>query len=224
MIAYYFALAAAITGNMPDEARSYSYLELLKPAVMISPPGNGKNPVPTGNPGLWVTTNDYPAAALRELRDGMVGFSLAVGPDGKVSACEIMSSSGSADLDAAACTLITQRARFTPARSANGKAMSGRYANRVRWQIPSKGQNVAWNVPIPKPGQANLTFVVDENGKPSNCALTGSSIIEAAKTPCDVGVTFQPYYNAAGERIRVKVQTSQTINVTEENDADLKAQ
>ena len=224
MIVYYVALVAAITGNAPEQAHSRSYLELLRPVVMISPPGNGKNPVPTGNPGLWVTTNDYPATALREMREGMVGFSLTVGPNGQVSACDVTSSSGSSDLDAAACTLITQRARFTPARNEKGKAMSGRYANRVRWQIPSKGQNVARSLPIPKQGQVNFTFIVDENGKPKNCTISGSSLIESAKTPCDAGVTFQPYYNANGERIAVKVQTSQTVNVTEENDADLKAE
>lgn len=223
MFVYYVAVAAAITGNIPEQAHSYYYLELLKPTVIMSPPGTGKNPVPNGNPGLWVTTNDYPAAALREEREGMVGFSLTIGPNGRVGACSITSSSGSADLDLAACTLITQRARFTPAINEKGKPMAGRYANRVRWQIPSKGRNVAWNVPIPKQGQVNLTFIVDENGKPTNCTISGSPMIESAKTPCDAGVTFQPYYNSQGERIAVKVQTSQTVNVTEENDADLNA-
>jgi TonB family protein len=222
MIAYYVAAAAAITGNNPGSDQPSYFLELLRPPLINTPPASRSSPAPVSNPGLWVTTNDYPAAALRELREGLVGFSLTVGPDGKVKSCDITSSSGSPDLDLTACDLITQRARFVPATNAKGVAQTGRYANRVRWQIPSKGQNAPRNVPIPKAGQVNLSFVVDENGQLSNCQISGSAIAEGAKTPCDAGVTFQPFYNAAGERVRIKVQTSQTVNITEENDQDLK--
>jgi len=224
MIAYYVALAAAMTGNRPIMPTTAAYFERVDNPVIFVPPGQGRNPIPTGNPGLWVTTNDYPAIALRENREGLVGFTLTVGTDGRVTSCQVTSSSGSPDLDDTACSLISQRARFTPAQNAKGKLQPGRYANRVRWQIPSKGQNVAWNVPVPKPGQVNLSFVVDQNGKPSNCKVSGSSVAENAKNPCDAGVTFQPYYNKQGERIRVKVQTSMTVNITEGNDIDLEAE
>ena len=222
MIAYYVAMAAAITGNNPLVSQSSSYFERIDKPVIIFPPGQGSNPVPTGNPGLWVTTNDYPAFALSEEREGVVGFSLTIGPDGRVKSCDVTSSSGSPDLDSTACVLITQRARFTPARNQQGKVQTGRYANRVRWQIPSKGQNVAWNVPIPKPGQVNFTFTVDENGKPSNCKMEGSPETKTVKTPCEAGVTFQPHYNDRGERVKVRVETSQTVNITEEGDVGLK--
>jgi TonB family protein len=222
MIAYYVAFAAAMIGNPPSVYGPAANFERLDKPVIFLPPGNGINPVPTGNPGLWVTTNDYPALALSEGREGLVGFTLTVGTDGRVQSCDVTSSSGSPDLDSTACSLISQRARFTPARNVNGKAQAGRYANRVRWQIPSKGQNPPRNLPIPKAGQVNLSFVVDENGNPSNCQISGSTIVDGAKTPCDAGVTFQPFYNAAGERVRIKVQTSQTVNITEENDQDLK--
>lgn len=223
MIAYYVALASAMFGNGPDIYRPVANFERLDRPVIFLPPGDGRNPVPTGNPGLWVTTNDYPALALRENREGLVGFTLIIGTDGRVTSCEISLSSGSPDLDSTACALISQRPRFTPARNAKGKLQPGRYANRVRWQIPSKGPNVAMNVPIPKAGQVNFSFVVDENGKPSNCKISGSAVADNARTPCDAGVTFQPYYNDRGERIKVKVQTSQTINVTEGNDDDLQS-
>jgi TonB family protein len=224
MIAYYFALAAAMTGNNPYVNQSASYFERIDNPVIFSQPGSGSNPVPAGNPGLWVTTNDYPVAALREEREGVVGFTLTVGPDGRVNTCEITSSSGFSDLDSTACLLISQRARFTPARNAKGKAEAGRYANRVRWQIPSKDQNIARNLPLPKPGQVNFHFTVDENGKPSDCKMSGSPLLADAKTPCDAGVTFQPYYNARGERIKVKVETSLTVNITEEGEAGSKTE
>jgi TonB family protein len=221
MIAYYVVSAAAMIGNAPAMPTGSAYFARLDDPVNFLPPGQGSNPVPVGNPGLWVTTNDYPALALREEREGLVGFTLIVGTDGRVTSCEIASSSGSPDLDAAVCSLISLRARFTPARNAKGKVQPGRYASRVRWQIPSKGQNVAWKASVPQAGQVNQTFIVDENGKPSNCTISGSSVADNAKTPCDAGLTFQPYYNKQGERIRIKVQTSRTVSITEGNDLDL---
>jgi TonB family protein len=217
MIAYYVALAAAMTSNHALSSGAAFYLDRIKPPVTVAPPPprTGSNPVPTGNPGLWVTTNDYPSAALREEREGLVAFRLTVGPDGMVKDCQITASSGSTDLDTTACLLISQRARFTPARNAKGKPDIGYYANRVRWQIPSKGQFVPSNLPIPKEGQITHSFTVDENGKVSDCKMSGSLAAENGKTPCDVGVTFQPYYNNKGERVKIRIVTSQVVNIVE---------
>ncbi len=216
MIVYYFALATAMTGNAAHAGQWESYFERVDTPVILLPPGKGSNPIPAGNPGIWVTTNDYPPFALSEEREGVVGFSLMIGRDGKVTSCDITSSSGSPDLDSTACLLITQRARFSPAKDARGKTQIGRYANRVRWQIPSKGQNAVRNLPIPKQGQASFSFTVDENGKPSDCTMSGSPETQGAKTPCDAGVIFQPYYNDRGERVRVRVETSSSVRIAEE--------
>jgi TonB family protein len=221
MIAYYFALAAAMTGSAAPLNGSNFYLEQIKSDVSPQTAAR-KSPVPTGNAGLWVTTNDYPSAALREEREGLVGFRLTVGPDGMVKNCEIISSSGSPDLYTTACLLISQRARFTPAKNAKGQPQAGNYSNRVRWQIPSKGQNVALNLPIPKEGQISYGFTVDENGKASDCKMSGPSVTEDSKTPCDAEVTFQPYYNDKGERIKVRVETSHVVNIIELSEAGSK--
>ena len=66
----------------------------------------------------------------------MTGFRLTVGTDGRVSECSVTSSSGSSTLDAATCKLITRRARFTPAKDADGNPVTDTYSNRIRWQIP----------------------------------------------------------------------------------------
>lgn len=108
------------------------------PAV-VAPPApkfQPKGAVPKGNPGNWATTNDYPARALREEREGTTGFRVTVGPDGRVTDCQITSSSGSPDLDEAACSNIRRRARFTPATDGEGQPTTGSYSNRVRWVIP----------------------------------------------------------------------------------------
>jgi periplasmic protein TonB len=94
------------------------------------------NPVPKGNPGNWANTNDYPSRALQQEREGTTGFRVTVGPNGRVTDCQISSSSGHPDLDQATCTNVTRRARFDPALDGSGNPTTGTYSNRVRWQIP----------------------------------------------------------------------------------------
>ena len=106
------------------------------PAAPPPPAFQPKGAVPRGNPGSWATTNDYPSRALREEREGTTGFRVTVGPDGRVTDCQITSSSGHSDLDEATCSNIRRRARFRPATDGNGEPTTGSYANRVRWVIP----------------------------------------------------------------------------------------
>lgn len=91
---------------------------------------------PLGLPGRWVSDADYPASALRRGDQGVTGFEITVGQDGRVRDCRIARTSGSADLDAATCARLTQRARFTPARDEHGDLVMGRYSGVIRWQIP----------------------------------------------------------------------------------------
>jgi len=106
------------------------------PAAPPPPRFTPKSPAPKGNPGNWATSNDYPSRALREEREGTTGFRVTVGADGRVTDCQITSSSGSPDLDQTACEKIRQRARFTPATDGDGNPTTGSYQNRVRWVIP----------------------------------------------------------------------------------------
>lgn len=113
--------------------------EIPLPPVIQAPAAprvSPKGAVPRGNPGSWATTNDYPSRALREERAGTTGFRVNVGPDGRVTDCQITSSSGHADLDEATCANVRRRARFTPATDGEGQPTSGTYSNRIRWVIP----------------------------------------------------------------------------------------
>jgi protein TonB len=93
---------------------------------------------PRNNPGSWATTNDYPSRALQQEREGTAGFRISVGPDGKVTDCQVTGSSGHADLDAATCTNVKRRARFDPALDKDGNQTSCSYSNRVTWRIPKE--------------------------------------------------------------------------------------
>jgi periplasmic protein TonB len=103
---------------------------------IVKPKFTPKPPAPKGNPGNWANTNDYPPRALQQEREGTTGFRVSVGPDGKVTDCQITASSGHADLDAATCSNVKRRARFDPAIDGEGNKVSGSYSNRVRWVIP----------------------------------------------------------------------------------------
>lgn len=122
--------------NEPPPAPPPMVVVPAPPSAPPPPRYTPKGASPKGNPGAWATTNDYPSRALREEREGVTGFRVSVGPDGRVTDCQITSSSGHADLDEAACANIRRRARFSPATDGEGQPTNGSYSNRVRWVIP----------------------------------------------------------------------------------------
>ncbi len=99
------------------------------------PPPKRANPVPRGIPGRWVSNDDYPSRAIREEAQGTVRVTLTVGPDGRVSDCQVNSSSGNATLDETACRLLRQRARFDPKLDSNGSPTTGTWSSSFRWQL-----------------------------------------------------------------------------------------
>ena len=119
-------------------------LVLAAPAPLVSPiapaPSRSQPAAstmqPATNPGSWATNEDYPPEAMRDEREGTSGFRLMIAPSGLPRTCEIISSSGHADLDATTCRLLMERARFRPGRDAAGRPVGGTYSNRIRWQIP----------------------------------------------------------------------------------------
>ncbi len=68
--------------------------------------------------------DDYPASAQSSGAEGTVRASLTIGPDGRVTGCNIVQSSGNGSLDSTTCNILRRRAKFTPARDSNGNATS----------------------------------------------------------------------------------------------------
>ena len=91
-----------------------------------------------GNPQSWVTTDDYPASALRENRAGTVGLTWQINEQGRVENCSVTSSSGSPDLDETACKLVTRRGKYTPAKDQNGNFIRQTASLRFTWVIPKE--------------------------------------------------------------------------------------
>jgi protein TonB len=122
--------------NIPPPA---PVIRIVPPAAPPAPPPprfTPKGAVPKGNPGSWATTDDYPSRAQRAEKEGVTRFTVQVSPEGRVTSCSVTGSSGTPELDDAACRAISRRARFTPATNGEGQPVAGTYSNSVRWQIP----------------------------------------------------------------------------------------
>jgi TonB family protein len=114
------------------------------------PPPGGSRPQPARAPASLASLfsgDDYPAAAIRAGEEGAVGFRLTVGKDGRVSACAVIASSGSAALDSTTCQLLTLRARFRPARNFEGQPTEDALNGRIVWRLPEP------EPPPPPPGE-----------------------------------------------------------------------
>jgi protein TonB len=88
------------------------------------------------NLASYVSKADYPASAVRAREEGLVEFRLGVAPNGRVSECTILSSSGSAALDSTTCRLMKSRARFTPATDDKGKPVPDSTTAKIKWTAP----------------------------------------------------------------------------------------
>lgn len=93
---------------------------------------------PKGNPGSWVTTDDYPASAIRDQVQGTSTLSFDIDAGGRIQNCRVSGSSGSSLLDDTACKLVTRRGRYTPAKDQNGQPTAGGTKTlRFTWRLPS---------------------------------------------------------------------------------------
>lgn len=93
-------------------------------------------PQPGKGVAAWVTTDDYPRDALAKKWEGRVSFVISVDEQGKPTGCDVVISSGYADLDQLACRLMTKRGSFTPAKDANGQPVAAPWVSAVHWQVP----------------------------------------------------------------------------------------
>ena len=108
-----------------------------------APPSEDRSRAGAGPPraranlSAYFSTDDYPAAALRENVQGTTGFRLTIGANGRVTACAVTSLSGSSSLDQATCRILRSRARYTPARGPDGNPTGGTDSGRVTWRLPT---------------------------------------------------------------------------------------
>jgi len=122
--------------SLPTGTGQIDFPPLPPPPPIPSVSFDAKGPSPIGSPAAWALTDDYPALDLDLGHEGITGFTVTVGADGRVGACTVTHSSGFRGLDAAACSAVKKRARFAPATDESGRKVGGTYGNSVRWRIP----------------------------------------------------------------------------------------
>lgn len=83
------------------------------------------------DPAKWVMPKDLPTNPT-SIATSPVGYTVAVGKNGRVTRCTVTSSSSAPDVDAAVCKALTKRARFKPATDLRGRRLDDVYSNRVR--------------------------------------------------------------------------------------------
>jgi hypothetical protein len=99
----------------------------------------GKQVAPIGDAAKWITPDD-----LRLPRIGTGSFAafavarLTVGTDGHVAACDLIATNGNKGLDTLACKLLSDRARYEPARDKDGKALRSVVLYGTDWRVVEK--------------------------------------------------------------------------------------
>ncbi|WP_435198957.1 energy transducer TonB [Qipengyuania sp. 902] len=89
---------------------------------------------PTNNFRASLAQN-YPSRALRDGLEGQVEVELLVAPTGRVSACNVLRSSGHAVLDTAACEGMMRSARFEPALGNDGTPVEGSFRTSMEYRL-----------------------------------------------------------------------------------------
>lgn len=187
-----------------------------EPGIVIVWNGKARGATPINNPGSWVKTADYPPEALREQREGVVSFRLIIGPDGRVSACQITASSGSLALDEATCRLLPERATFRPGLDAKGRPTVSSYSSRVRWIIPQQPVTSLPGSFQVQPVTRVMTYLVEPDGTPTQCSETENGQpfpAELSRSPCKVYDKIKPYLDAQGNPVRKRVTIRYSVTV-----------
>ncbi|HVQ09955.1 MAG TPA: energy transducer TonB [Allosphingosinicella sp.] len=157
---------------------------MFAPAVALllasqAAPGQPPGPVPAAraraNLASYFTTDDYPAAALRGEEEGSVFFRLDIAPSGRVAACTVTASSGSAALDNAACRILRARVRAVPARDARGNAVADTISSSIHFILPwTRPERAGVPVPAtPAVPRATLASYVSTRDYPRSARAAG---------------------------------------------------
>ena len=79
--------------------------------------------------------NVYPKESLANGEQGTVFYRVKIDVRGHATDCEVTQSSGYDRLDMATCSMLMDRARFTPARDGRGHATRSTFDGKVVWRI-----------------------------------------------------------------------------------------
>jgi len=143
-----------VIGVSPPLAVPATVLPAAPPAIETASTG--------GDVRMLFSADDYPAEALKVHQEGTVQAELTIGADGRIKACRVIRSSNSAVLDTATCNILRRRARFTPARDANGNPTEDTLVTPpISWRISDEPAAPA--MPQVQPGRYLCAPAAGEN-------------------------------------------------------------
>lgn len=121
-----FTLAAALcTGAVQAQGQSHALTSKTQGVTLPAPIGMVS----------WFTRSDIPQDAMHKGQPNPVRFSLKVNAFGTPTGCEIMQTSGIAELDRATCRLALRRARFRPMINEAGVPVESTFNSAILWDI-----------------------------------------------------------------------------------------
>ena len=140
-VAFLIFAAAAVPPNVTFSNSAPPQSMVLPPQSVppaaIQPPAHVlRDPQERLPASRYFSRDDYPAAAVATRAQGIVRFTVTIGPDGRVIGCTINQSSGSSELDRATCNIMRRRARYTPAMDSSGNPVAGTIDQQVVWKLP----------------------------------------------------------------------------------------
>lgn len=154
-------------------------------------------PTPWREP--WIDPEDYPLAAISRGQEGATVIQLVISPRGKPERCEVVTSTGNAELDKASCWAAMYRAHFKPAAS-GGVPAFGVYRAIINFWMPDGSTKYLLSLApdfqltvkrLPEnnstPVIASVNILVDERGALKECrAATGEKQLRFADVGCGV--------------------------------------
>jgi TonB family protein len=173
-------------------------------------------PTSVGDVPSWISSDDYPLAAIEAGEEGTVSVRLIVDKTGKLSGCTIKKSSGSAVLDEATCAVLSRNARFRPVVNSRGQPVQGVFQRAVVWKLP-RGDGTPY---MSANWRSDMTLTVQPDGTVSSCQSTdstGTAYIKGAdgskKSFCE---TYGDQYGGKRYTDEVGKPTAVTITVVHE--------
>ncbi|WP_265563793.1 energy transducer TonB [Sphingomicrobium arenosum] len=139
-------------------------------ALVASDPAQPGESAARGDVRSLFRAEDYPADALRLDQEGAVRARLAITPQGTVSECVIVETSGSPALDRATCDILMERATFDPAVNNQGRLVEASYTTPlIHWRIHRQSVRAQSYAAAADGVDPPLIFGFSSEGKPRRC-------------------------------------------------------
>ena len=107
------------------------------PITPPPPPRKVQSAAPArGDVRTLFSGDDYPASAQAAGAEGTAQAQLTIVPNGAVTGCNLIRSTGNGALDSATCNILRRRAKFTPAKDSEGNPTSDTYTTPpITWRL-----------------------------------------------------------------------------------------